>query len=740
MTPGCPNNLLSQLRTALAVLAVGLLANFWCGAATVDGAQWNFGRRATAPAPHPSHFPQRTAARNDLRSLEERDNPTARKIGTYLKAFGIPFSVSDPDERYIEVQLYMSRDRGQSWNFHSRQPATASEFPFESRGDGEYWFAIRTLDRDRQLHPAGAMLPELKIIVDTVRPELDFRIQTDPAGRIVCRWMAEDDHLVPTTTRIAFRPLISTDDQNNQWLSVPYKPVANLVDRTFADQYAWWPEPRSREVLVQIAISDIAGNEAVEERQIVLPPISTAPGQLAIAQPGSGGSPSPAAAAAGSSASRMYEVSSTTQSPGPDRQPADPSGTTRAARPMIGDGNAAASPQTAPAQTPLAQPLMYGTTNAPSTPPLPTPEDPSAPAVIPWTTQSGGGSGQKSVLKTERPVFPDERTGLGISGSSVVQPDPTSGPAQQPDGPPEANRTGAQQPDPSGFGPAAPGTDGSAATGPVLPRPDATMPQPDLATAGSGMGSAGVPAVPSQAASLSRLAGGSATRPDENGPSSERSLIDRIPGTSPSIRYLNTRRFRLDYSLDSIDPQRLAKVVLWMTPDDGQTWTAWAEDTDNQSPVPVEMAEPGLYGFRIVFHTIEGLAGRAPVRGDQADVWIAIDLEHPDARLTGAPYGTGSNAGKLLIQWIAGDAMLRDRPVRLSYATERTGPWTIIEDGLDNRGEYAWKPDSQTPERVYLRLDVTDAAGNISSSATDQAIDLTGLIPRGRITDVEPVR
>lgn len=207
-----------------------------------------------------------------------------------------------------------------------------------------------------------------------------------------------------------------------------------------------------------------------------------------------------------------------------------------------------------------------------------------------------------------------------------------------------------------------------------------------------------------------------------------------------SIRYVNSRRFRLDYSLESLDPGQISRVVLWSTSDQGQTWTAWAEDTDNESPFPVEMNEAGLFGFRIVFHTSDGLAGRAPARGDDADLWIAIDLDPPVARLTGAPCGRGAEAGNLVIQWQASDAMLRNGPVRLSWSSGREGPWTLIGDGIPNHFQYAWKPDSQVPDRVHLRLDVTDAAGNIATSTTDQPVNLKGLIPRGRILDVQPVR
>ncbi len=652
--------------------------------------QFSRSRRVAEPVPQPRDArPQdgRLASRQDprggLRTLQQRDNPQARKIGTNLRAFGIPFTVANPEDRFVEVQLYSSRDLGQSWDFHSRQPPAATEFRFENHVDGEYWFAIRTLYRDRQLHPAGAMLPELKVVVDTVRPELDFRIQTDAAGRIVCRWTCRDPNIDPASTRVAFRPLISTDDVQNQWLSVPYKPVASVVDGTFSDQYAWWPEPRSREVLVQLAIRDIAGNEAIEERQIVLPPVSTAPGQMALATPGTTPPANIDFAGIGKGSGKsMFEVSSTTHSPGPeneyqsDKTPLDENASPPASGPQ-----------------PL-QPLMYGMLPAPNGPKgLPAQPPGSTQADIAWSSQTVGNSGLQPVVQTGRPTYSDTRPVMTGSDSEQSVRHFAGGQESQP---------GNREPS-TGLIPAPPADPMTAArtASAILPNNASSVP-PSPAPGGTG---------------------GQSVLSSEN-----------------DVRYMNSRRFRLDYSLDSLVPNSISKVVLWVTADRGKTWTAWAEDTDHESPFPVEMETAGLYGFRIVFHTMDGLAGPAPRSGDSADVWIKIDLDHPEAQLTGAPYGTGHQAGRLLIEWTATDEMLRNRPVRLSYSVGRSGPWTLIEDGLDNHGQYAWKPDSSVPERVFLRLDVTDAAGNVSTSATDQPVDLRGLIPRGRILDVQPVR
>jgi hypothetical protein len=598
-----------------------------------------------------------------------------RRIGTNLRAFGIPFSVTDPGERYVEVQLYMSRDRGQSWSFHSRQPSRATEFPFESRGDGEYWFAIRTLDRDRQLHPAGAMRPELKIIVDTVQPVLDFRIQTDASGRITCRWRAEDEHLDPQATRISFRPLIATEDSGNEWLSVPYQPVAEPVDDVFADQYAWWPEPRSAEVLVQLAVSDIAGNQAIEERQIALPfngPRAGQPGQSAPGlQSANGNLPG--------QSSGLFEVSSTTQSPGPQGLAVQ--------RPVVDDAGL-------PAPDQGTQPQLYGATGQITSAPPPVTSPGGAPSIA-WNSTSAGGSGRVPAIASGQPEAPDYRPWL--QGE------------QEPSSPHLADRDAGQ-----------PGMQPQRDPQSVMARPVSMVPQPPG---------------PGQALQTGEAADGGGAGRTTHGEALH-SGSDRMG----SIRYVNSRRFRLDYSLESLDPGQISKVVLWSTSDQGQTWTAWAEDTDNESPFPVEMNTAGLFGFRIVFHTSDGLAGRAPARGDDADLWIAIDLDPPVARLSGAPYGRGAEAGNLVIQWEASDAMLRNGPVRLSWSTGRDGPWTLIGDGIPNHFRYAWKPDSQVPDRVHLRLDVTDAAGNIATSTTDEPVILTGLIPRGRILDVQPVR
>ncbi len=210
-----------------------------------------------------------------------------------------------------------------------------------------------------------------------------------------------------------------------------------------------------------------------------------------------------------------------------------------------------------------------------------------------------------------------------------------------------------------------------------------------------------------------------------------------VSDSSPQ-QIIGTKRFRLDYGIDAIDPSGVARVDLWMTTD-GRNWNAWGSDPDNQSPFPVEVEQDGLYGFRIVVHSKDGLTGQGPSTGDEPDMWVLVDTQSPLAQITSVPYGRGDEAGRLVINYSVSDDQLTLRPVALAYAVAPQGPWNLIDEGLRNESRYVWKPKSGVPDQVYLRIDALDKAGNVGVHVLNQAIDVSGLVPRGTIRGVSPV-
>jgi hypothetical protein len=100
--------------------------------------------------------------------------------------FAIPFRVlpsDDPRWQPVEVQLYVSIDRGAHWRLYSRAPKTQNHFTFRASGDGEYWFAIRTADRSGQVRPATITAPGLRVLVDARSPALKQPTQPGDDGQ-----------------------------------------------------------------------------------------------------------------------------------------------------------------------------------------------------------------------------------------------------------------------------------------------------------------------------------------------------------------------------------------------------------------------------------------------------------------------------------------------------------------------------------------------------------------------------
>ena len=195
--------------------------------------------------------------------------------------------------------------------------------------------------------------------------------------------------------------------------------------------------------------------------------------------------------------------------------------------------------------------------------------------------------------------------------------------------------------------------------------------------------------------------------------------------------------FELDYEVDSVGSSGVAKVELWGTRDGGRHWSNFGADNDNRSPLAVSVDGEGLYGFRVVIHSGNGLSGQPPRDGDLPEVWIGIDLTRPVARITALD--PGLDGGELVIRWEASDALLEPRPISLLYSDQPRGPWLPIASGLENSGSYQWRLDNSAQERIYVRLEVRDEAGNVGSYETPDPVSLDRQRPQGRIRGVRPV-
>ncbi len=779
----------------------------------------------------------------------------SKVIPTKLSGFGVPFKINSEDSSFIEVQLYLSRDTGKTWTFYGRKNTDGTEFSFEAGEDGEYWFALKTLSRDRRLLPEGDPQPELKILVDTVKPKLDVRFEADPAGRVVCRWQAIDRNIDPGSIKLLYQPVLS-DGSVKPWQTVPVNLRGVARNGVYSDQLGWWPETTEATVNVAVEITDSAGNSARQTRKVNLPVTAWRTRSASTALPNLAANTNRQTAlkptAAGANALPQqpdwaypgWKSSKELRQRGKGNFPIDPkapassvglektakhdsgkpSGVicengvcrlapkqempSRVENPHQPVAQPAAPPQPAPRQVAVKQPTKPILNRVASTqqsfiPLVGSPEEFVAPPVPagyvppqPPVAQGGGGaSGLSYTPQADVAQQPpssvnwesekDNWKPKGRMESSAAltsrRLDPTITPLP--------TRQSPVQPPPTDV-PSNPGkmffegdrvigqsstmgrsnqyrgqrqTVSSLSSPTLLPNAASDQanrfPETGHAPYQERVGQGSMQRLPSKnftRAGFNRGAG-SATRPDAKQPAgsgSRQGLMNRSAGEASSndgsiakpnrttrapVQIIGSNRFRLNYGIDSIDPSGVGKVVLWMTRDDGQTWKTWGTDPDRRSPFPVEVTEQGRYGFRIVVQSKDGLTGQGPSSGDDADIWTVVDTTAPLAQITSVPYGRGAEAGKLIINYKVADPLLTLRPITISYAANPAGPWEIIKEGARNDSRFAWKVSREVPEQIFLKIEAADRAGNIATHVLSQAVDVSGLVPRGTIHGVTPV-
>jgi hypothetical protein len=195
-----------------------------------------------------------------------------------------------------------------------------------------------------------------------------------------------------------------------------------------------------------------------------------------------------------------------------------------------------------------------------------------------------------------------------------------------------------------------------------------------------------------------------------------------------------SRRFAWDYETPrEIRTAGPLRAELWSTRDGGVTWQRTAVDDDGRSPIDVQLPAAGLYGFRLEMVADQVDADAGPRSGEAPDAWVGIDEEPPQVELLGVDRDDAAQPAALVIRYAARDAMLAPRSARLLYSPNPDGPWATIAADLEPQGEYRWQPGRSVPARVFLRVEASDAAGNLGSGSTPDAVAVAATRVVGRL-------
>jgi hypothetical protein len=153
----------------------------------------------------------------------------------------------------------------------------------------------------------------------------------------------------------------------------------------------------------------------------------------------------------------------------------------------------------------------------------------------------------------------------------------------------------------------------------------------------------------------------------------------------------------------------------------------------------VNLPGEGIYGLRIVVGSRAGLGRRPPQNGDLPQMRVQVDSTPPTVKML-YPLADPHRRDVLILGWNATDANPGANPVTLLWSDRLDGQWRTIATELTNNGRYTWQLTPDLPVKVYLRVIVRDAAGNVAVDDLPQPVLVDLHEPEGHIIGIEGAR
>ena len=187
--------------------------------------------------------------------------PTADAAGTKAptvpsrqRAFRIPFNIDPADRpRYKQVQLWVSSDGGGRWDKVDTMTPDRPSFTFRAPRDGEFWFAVRTVDIKGRLFPSDDVdiEPNMKVLVDTVSPKVSLEDQPRRGSLASVRWEIIDDRLDLGSLVLEYQTAGALE-----WSQVTIRKPGRIGRET-------WDAGTAEPLKVRMTVADKAGNSSV---------------------------------------------------------------------------------------------------------------------------------------------------------------------------------------------------------------------------------------------------------------------------------------------------------------------------------------------------------------------------------------------------------------------------------------------------------------------------------------------
>ncbi len=198
------------------------------------------------------------------------------------RLFYVPYRVSQTSralDPVRKVQLLISSDGVSNWKVLQQAEPNVQGFTYNAPADGEYWFALRHLDRRGNPWPSPTINPQMRIVIDTAPPQLTLNAALDANGAVSVRYEASDVSLHAPSLHLEVRP------EGGSWTSLP----ATSHDVSHPDRLVgrvrWNAPANARMVEVRGSIADRTGLRGAANAELGLSgPAMSRPSGANIAQ------------------------------------------------------------------------------------------------------------------------------------------------------------------------------------------------------------------------------------------------------------------------------------------------------------------------------------------------------------------------------------------------------------------------------------------------------------------------
>ena len=172
-----------------------------------------------------------------------------------------------------KVQLLSSRTGANDWAKLQEAEPNVQGFRFHAPEDGEYWFALRHLDRKGQPWPNAKVQsqpqspqpqPLMWIVIDTAPPEITLEGSPDAAGEIVIRYEAEDANLQADSLMLEVRGV------GDRWSPLRLGKPDIAQPNRLVGRVRWRPPAGAESIDVRAAIADRTGQRGKANAKIAV--------------------------------------------------------------------------------------------------------------------------------------------------------------------------------------------------------------------------------------------------------------------------------------------------------------------------------------------------------------------------------------------------------------------------------------------------------------------------------------